>query len=199
MKTKLLAIGAILLASCGPGSDTDPLVQAWQLFSDGKYADAHAEFVAILSVDETNAYVGLGWTTMKMDSINAADKYFTMASNVLPLAADSITLLPNDSLVHGYAGWAFVAWLKEDYQKAIDRAHFVLRKEPEFKFEFDTKIAKNAILLTLAESYFSLSNYQACIDHIKLIDTSFTASAGDANIKATLLAKLEALSGLIVI
>jgi len=184
MKTKLLMLlGGMLLASCGGTTDEDPFVSAWALFVDGKYSEAHAEFVTLITVDAGNAQAGLGWVTLKMDSLSASDGYFALAAT--------------DSLIHAYAGWSFIAWQKKDYTNAITRAEFVLRKTPDFVFEFDGNVTKNTLILTMAQSHFYLAQYQSCIDNIKLLDPGYTAPAlNDADIKTKLLSKLEALSGL---
>jgi len=182
--TKMVIAGTILLnISCGGGEAGPTLLEeAWQKFVDGQYADAHASFSALINRNGADAYAGLGWTTMKMDSLSAADLYFQRAANL-------------DSNVIAYAGWAIVGWTNGNYSASIGRADLVLRREPTFAFAYDTHVVKNTMILTQAYDYFHLGDYQNCINKILLIDSGYTSpNISDPTIHTQLLAKLDALN-----
>lgn len=164
--------------SCGDDTADTGLADAWQLFVNGQYVQAHSAFVNRLNEDGSEAYVGLGWTTLKMDSLDASDRYFQRASA--------------DSLVHGYAGWAITSWLRGNYTGCISQGDFVLRHEADFEFEFNVDVNFQVIILAQAYSYFHLGNFTACVERIRQIDGSYAMPS--SNVAAQLLTKLDQLN-----
>lgn len=164
--------------SCGDDSTDTGLADAWQLFVNGQYAQAHSAFINRLNEDGSEAYVGLGWTTLKMDSLDASDRYFQRASA--------------DSLVHGYAGWAITSWLRGNYAGCISQGSFVLRKEADFEFEFNVDVDFRVIILAQAYSYYHLGNFTACVERIQRLDGTYAMPG--SNVAAQLLTKLDQLN-----
>ncbi len=146
---QLLAVASIfslVLISCG---DEDPLDAAWAKFEDQAYADAHAAFTDLVSDKGSAALVGLGWTTLRMDSLAASDGYFDRAKT--------------DSVVDGYAGWSCVLWATERYAESLEKASFALRKQPNYVFTYDRSVTDEDLRLHQAYGYFHLGDYNSCI------------------------------------
>jgi len=176
-------IAVMLLAyvmSCGPA---DPLDAGWTKFGEGDYPGAYAEFSSLVESKGSDAYVGLGWTAMKMDSLPQADAYFTLAAN--------------DSLLEGYAGWSILAWLQGQHTLCIDRAEFVFSHAGGYStyvFPYDPTITYQDLLLHEGFSYYYNLNFAKCIDTIQRMDSAFSVALNDANLQTILLAKLQALT-----
>jgi len=179
-----IIIGMMIGMSCG-GGDTGPtlLEEAWAKFVAQDYAGAHADFSALINRNGADAYAGLGWTCMKMDSLTAADGYFSRAASL-----DSINVI-------AFAGWSIVGWTNGNYALSITRADLVLRKAPAFVFQYDNHVVQNTMVLTQAYDYFHLGDYQSCIDKIHVIDSGYSApNISDPTIHTQLLTKLDALN-----
>ncbi len=158
----LISLFSMITISCG---DDNPLDAAWAKFEDQKYTAAHAEFTDLLSSEGSAALVGLGWTTLKMDSMTASDRYFDEAKD--------------DSIVDGYAGWSFVMWVlsldttlsstqKREYALSmIKNAAFTLRKESNYVFTHDRTVTDEDLRLHQAYGYFYLEDYSSCILKIR--------------------------------
>jgi hypothetical protein len=149
----MFALSAFLLVSCG---DDDPLDAAWAKFEDQAYVEAHAAFAKLVSSEGSAALVGLGWTTLRMDSMAAADRYFDQAKA--------------DSIVDGYAGWSCILWVQERYAESLAKATFALRKQPNYKFPYDHSVTDEDLRLHQAYGYFHLGEYNNCILKIRTFD-----------------------------
>jgi len=166
----------VMIGSCG---EEDPLDSAWAKFEDGLYEDAYTEFSA--QVPKPGAFVGLGWTTLKMpgDSLAASDRFFGQA----------VTVATSDTLADAYAGWAIVAWAIGDHQSCVQRANVLIRHKPSYVFGHDRRVTSHDIKCHAAFSLFHLGAYQASSDLAQNLDPAFTGSTDPA----TLLDELESL------
>ncbi len=157
---KLFAMSALFsLFVSGCGED-DPLDAAWAKFEDKAYAEAHTEFTDLVSSEGSAALVGLGWTTLRMDSMTAAERYFDMASE--------------DSVVDGYAGWSCVLWTigvnqgpNSIYTESLEKADFALRKQPNYVFTYDRSVTDEDLRVHQAYGFFHLGDYNSCILKIR--------------------------------
>lgn len=176
---RLLALMVFLAMACGP-DEGDPLTDAWVLFQDGledgNYAPAHTAFADLVATQPGEAYAGLGWTTMKMDSLSQSNYYFTLAGP--------------DSLLHAYAGWAITSRTLGNNAACINQAGFVLGRAPGFTFNYYEQVTSNTMNLIQALGYFHTNNLTASINSIRLIDGAFSL----ASTQQQVLDKLTALS-----
>jgi hypothetical protein len=176
----LAGMTLVFAMSCG---DDNPLDAGWSKFGERDYAGAHAEFSSLVSSEGSNAYVGLGWTTLMMDSLPEADAYFALAAE--------------DSILEGYAGWSIVAWLLGQHNPCIDRAEFVFRNAggyDSYEFPYDPEITHHDLLIHEGFSYYYLQNSFQCLNTIQKLDPSFTVALNNPNLQNVLLAKLGDLS-----
>jgi hypothetical protein len=182
MKRVLIGMLSVLALACGT---TNPLDDAWAKFEGHDYPGAHQAFSDLAVSNQAAAYVGLGWTVMRMDSLAAAQGYFSTAVT-LP---DSV-----NALLDGYAGWSFVEWALQNDTACISYANHVLSSDNLYVFSHDPSVNYQDLMLHQAYSYFRLGDYANCIDRIQGVDNTFIApSLGDPDIKRKLLVKLEAL------
>ena len=175
----LTRLSLLVVISC---DETNPLDPAWTKFAEGDYPGAHAEFSSLVASEGSAAYVGLGWTTIKMDSLPEADTYFTLASN--------------DSLLEGYAGWSITAWLMGQHTLCVERSEFVFRNAGGYDayiFPYDPEITFHDLLIHEAYSYYNIQNFFECINTIQRIDPAFTVALNDPQLQTKLIAELQTL------
>jgi hypothetical protein len=169
--------------SCGEDTVVPVLDEGWGLWESKLYAEAHAKFVEAGGAEGLN---GLGWTTLKMDSLDRAEIYFAL----------SVSDGDGDTLTDAAAGLAITAWQQGDHQISLDAANYILRTQPEYIFSHDPSITEDDIILAKAYDEYHLLQYANCIASIQLLDATFNHTAGEAGIAQTLLDKLDELSGL---
>ncbi|MBL7995785.1 hypothetical protein JNM05_10480 [bacterium] len=176
-------MSAVVLAQILSCDNANPLEAGWSKFGAGDYPGAYAEFSSLVSTEGSGAYVGLGWTVMKMDSLPQADVYFGLASG--------------DSLLEGFAGWSILAWLQGQHVLCIDRAEYVFRNAGGYSayvFPYDPTITYQDLLLHEAFSYYHILNFSACINTIQRMDPSFSLALNNPQLQDILLAKLQSLT-----
>lgn len=174
-KIFLSALATVTLGCGGGDSEDTQIADAWALFVAGQYSAAHSSFTLAIRDHRAEALVGLGWTTLKMDSLPQSNGYFLRTEA--------------DTLLHGYAGWAIVGWLNGDHANSAAHAQFVLDRLPEFVFEFDNGVTYRTMLLTQGYDYWHLGDFPACLSRVQLLDTGFASTTDPA----ALLTKLDAL------
>ena len=153
---------------------------AWQSFEAKQYVTAHQLFVSVAHIDPENAYTGLGWTTIKMDSLASAKRYFS--------------IIANDSVIDAYAGQAIVDESQKAYSSMISNSDFVLRKNPNWVFYHDQTICYKALILKRASSYFALGNYGSSLTEVQKLDPSFNVDVATSAGQASLAAKIDSFS-----
>ncbi len=174
---KIASISVLYLMFAGCNNEIDPLDEAWDKFEKGNYEGAYLDFSTIGADPE--AYTGLGWTALEMDSIDVADRFFQLAE----------TASGTDTIVDIYSGWMVSAWVKGHYQKVVDYADIVLSHHPNYVFAHNTEITKSDVQLHQAFSYFHLGNYIKCNAVISLLNTNWVTT----NERDVLLTELESL------
>lgn len=174
-------LSLFLVMSCGEDTVVPALDEAWGLWESGLYAEAHVKFTEAGGLEGTN---GLGWTTLKMDSLEKAEAYFAIAA-----------VGGSDTLTDAMAGLAIAAWQQGDHQISLDAARYILRTQPNYIFSHDVSINEDLIILAKAYDEYHLGQYANCIATIQLLDATFNHTAGEAGIAQTLLDKLDQLSG----
>jgi len=135
----------------------------WVAFGQKNYTGAAALFRQAIGKNDiyADAYNGLGWTYLKLDSTTLALEYFDIAIGV------------NPSLIDGYAGHAFVALALGRYREAIGAVQHIQDAGLTFYvFRHDPTISINDLLLVKAQSLFLLGEYGSAQDVIDKLDPS---------------------------
>lgn len=175
-----MALSLLAVTSCGD-TVVSALDEGWTAWESGIYAEAHLKFTEAGGSEGLN---GLGWTTLKMDSLPKSQVYFALAA-----------VGGADTLIDAMAGLAIVAWQQHNYAISLQAADYVLRQQPNYIFTHDATITKNTVALAKAYDEYHLGQYANCIASIQRVDAAFTANANDPNITQILLTKLNLLSG----
>ncbi|MCA9732007.1 MAG: hypothetical protein H6696_19575 [Deferribacteres bacterium] len=189
----LIAIVIIAFACGKSGTETPPaneeeydelIAQGWQAFAEKNYSNALEKFEEAESVDASSseAYSGIGWAYLMLDSLTKAEENF---------ATGSQKTLPGANL---NAGWAFALHLLHNYDASIENGLIVLQKDPEWKFENGTSLNKNSVVLLLATNYFLTGNFSQSLVYIQKLNPIFTVDVFTAAGRASLSQELERLS-----
>lgn len=183
MKTKiivLLVAVALGIAGCSRDDKKETgLKLANNTFQDGEYEEALAQYEGLIETEGATAQVGAAWCYIRLEDYVSANTYFSLAAD--------------DSLIDGYAGWAFTSWALNNSQIAIDRANFVIRKNAEFTFSLDSRITANHLIWIQAASYYQLGSYSGSVEKIKLLDPAFNPDLNASNIAQLIAEKLQTL------
>ena len=179
IKSFLFITIAVALSACGGATDSDnpPTVEdAWTVFEQGDYEQALKDFEKLNSPEATE---GAAWSALFLDSLNYAEGKFEENAG--------------EQRIDSNAGWSLALWAIGNYSKSIERADIVLSAESSYSFVHYTSFNAEDLLWLQAVGYFHLVNYSKCIEKIKLLDSTFSASVSDPDIARILLEKLEEL------
>jgi len=183
----------LLVTACG---EDDPIELAWDKFISGNYAGALTDFADLVDTHGSEAYVGMGWSSMKLsqepgnvnnsdDLVDDADEFFELASG--------------DSLIHGFAGWVIASWQREDWDGLLERADFVLQEDSRFVFIRDRTVDFGTIIFHQASAYFHLGDLDASLERIQELDPEFNPDLNNPNITTIFTDKLAELSDLVAL
>lgn len=163
------------------GDASTPLEQADNLFAAKDYTTALAAYQQLIASEGSAARVGAGWCSLKLNDYISANTYFSLSAG--------------DSLTDGYAGWSFIGWATGNIQQSIDRADFVLNKDPDYVFSLDGRIQAKDLIYLQAMSYYQLNNYPKTVERIQHLpnQSAYNPDLNASNIGQVLLDKLQSL------
>lgn len=152
----------------------------WMAFRDHDWNGAHTIFLSACNAFPEDAYTGLGWVSIKLDSLDRSYYYFDIVAD--------------DSILDAYSGWALSSWAAGNYSLCIDASNFVLSKDPTYLFFHSLSYNYRDVLWLKASAHYHLGDLASCILAIKQIDPHWLEPIlSDPNIEVILLAKLELL------
>lgn len=148
------------------------LIQSgWQSFSNKSYNDAFTKFDQAVSLARTNsrydslqaeAECGRGWS-------RAYNRDLSLAKGDL-LTSLSHQSIPRRVSLYSKAGLALVHHALNEYASAIQRALEVLSVDQNYVFEYDQRVYYKRLRLVLAQSYYTLGDFQNAAKQLDLID-----------------------------
>ncbi len=152
-----LFITAVWLFSAGCGDSTTDqaaefIASGWEKFEAHDYTGAAEDFANAIDADSSKAeaYVGLGWTALKMDQLIIADLAFAYA----------IELEPSDD---AYAGKAFADFNLENHVAAaadVDEVVTIAENAANaYTFSHDPSITQTDLLWIKARAHFLMGQY----------------------------------------
>ncbi len=166
------------------------LIQSgWQSFSNRDYNDAFNKFDQAVSLARTSsrydslqaeAECGRGWA-------RAYNRNFSLAKNDLLASLAHQSIAQRVSL-NSKAGLAFVHHALNEYASAIQRALEVLNVNQNYVFEYDQRVYYKRLRLVLAQSYYSLGDFQNAAKQLDIIDP---ANAPHSTDPVTLLKQIQ--------
>lgn len=186
----LLVTATVLFSGCGDKgngpSEEDGLVsQGWAKFERGQFDEALSTFEEAAGGDTERgeAYNGMGWCYMQIDSLQAGLDAFDLA-----LAEGLGTADPR-------AGKALIYrdLTPPNYQGAIDWAYDALRKDVHFVFPHDTSLDWKDLRLVRAQSYFALAKYLSAKFEVDILNPENGLNPGSATFVENLLAEIQRL------
>jgi tetratricopeptide (TPR) repeat protein len=160
-------LAAGLLAGCAAAPETDvreAIAQAWEDFASGSWAEARDGFQHATGKEPDNveAWTGLGWSLARLGDLPEARVAFTTTRDLRPAAAQA------------YAGAAVVehAWAGRPMSSAslgltISLADSALAISPGFVFEHDTRVTWEDLRLIIAQSAYTLGDYDRVLVEIE--------------------------------
>lgn len=144
--------------------------KGWQEFEDNDYSAASSSFKSAISKNSLydDAYNGLGWSYIKLDSLEFARRNLSLA----------IISSTNQAVLRdAYAGRSFVNLAEEKYSEAILDANYALKWSSNYYYTFedyifrhDFDITEKDLLIVKAESYYMMQEYASCFAMLQLID-----------------------------
>lgn len=191
----LIMLSTSLLVYDGCKAINDPEVEqyalkitdAWSAFSQGNFTTATNLFLEAKLSDssKTDAYQGLAWCYLKLDSLNASLEEFNNASRMGVLNADF------------HAGLAFVLNASKQYQLSNSNAESALALSPNWVFPYQTSINKSDLQLLAAQNFYQLGNFTNSLTYVKMLNVSFSADVGTATGRLALVNEIERLKNTI--
>jgi hypothetical protein len=161
---------------------------AVQHFKAADYALSLSHFKLVTRKDEpafySDAFLGQGFSKMRYNSSSDDLGYNDFLQS---LAFDN----SNTAAIAGLSLLEFAQ--NRNYDEAILKANELLQKDGDFIFKYDTNLDKNDILLNKALSQFNLKNYEACLQTVQTLDSSYTADSNSSDFAQQLLDKLNEL------
>jgi len=150
---------------------TSLIQSGWQSFSSKNYNDAFSKFDQAVSLARTSsrydslqaeAECGRGWS-------RAYNRDFSLAKNDLlnSLAHQSVS---SSVSLNSKAGLALVHHALNEFSSAIQRALEVLNSNPNYVFQYDSRVYHKRLRLVLAQSYYTLGDFQSAANQLDLID-----------------------------
>jgi hypothetical protein len=137
-----------------------------------------------MNSNKVDAYVGLGWSYMKLDQLTTASDEFNMGSQKANPPADL------------FGGWAFVLNALRDYGGSNAEADQVFTLDPTWTFSYGLPLSKDDLHVLKAENYFLLGNYTYSLNEVKRLNSGFNADVTTSIGRAALAAEIERLKGI---
>ena len=185
----------ILLIACKNDPPPEPpktaeqlIKEAWVQFESHNYSYAITIFSEAIALDYklAEAYMGLGWSYGKIDSLDLAISNFKIA----------IILDVEEQYIDIYAGYAFVCFHANEFSQAITAAKKVIERYDEvYIFLHDPTITTSDIRLLLAQCYFETGEYYLAQAQVDILDPDNNLDPYSSNYIEELAAFIESLSG----
>lgn len=159
----LLVFSVLLFAACGDDDSgpTEPPVttklnQGWDLFAEDDFLEALAKFEEALGEDAGlgDCNNGLGWTYLRLDSLDSALEQFDIAVAKGFVGADA------------QAGRCIVLNYIDEPRQAIFAGEATIAIDPFFKLEGDKSLDIRDVRLAMAQSYFVLCEYEESLEQL---------------------------------
>ncbi len=200
MRTMIaLSVSLMLsLVACGGGGGGGPedtaaslTAEGWELFEQGKYAEAIEKFNDALALDDTyaDAYNGLGWSNAKLDELLDALTNFDlcidngMSDEPDPYAGKAVVYRDYDAA-------------SDHFSQAITAALTALEKDRRYVFSHYTSFDWKDLMIVLAQCYFALKDYTTANAWVDSLPDSHPADPQSETFVSDLSAEIERLESI---
>ncbi len=159
------------------------VILAWTAFESKDYQTALARFAEAknVNVNKTEAYSGLGWSYLQLDSLAKSLNEFAICASL------------NDPLADLHAGWAFALNAQKEYAKSNEQVDETLKLNESWSFGHGLTLAVYHLRVLKAENYFLLGLFSQSLAQVQTVNTTFTTDVATDAGKAALSAEIERL------
>ena len=189
----LLTLALLLInMSCDQDSTTEPpktidqlITEGWINFEKQQYQNAINSFEAALNIDINfdEAYLGLGWSFAKIDSVVKGNTNAKIAIHL------------NPELVDAYTCYAFTSFQLNQYNQSIAAAKKVIETEGEYYiFTHDPEITITKLRILLAQCYFETGQYSLAHQQVNILKPDNTLNPSSSNYISDLCEIIESLN-----
>ena len=187
----LMVFSVILFAACGDeDGPTEPQVttylsEGWDKFAEESYTEALGKFQAAVNEDGGlgDGWNGIGWTCLRLDSLDAAMEAFDRAVAKGYIGAGA------------HAGRCLIFNLRDEFRQSVFAGMRAIEIDPAFELEGDRTIDIRDVRLAMAQSYFALSEYEEARSQMVIIDPKYEAlNPNSATFLQDLIGSLEELT-----
>jgi tetratricopeptide (TPR) repeat protein len=120
---RVLLVGCALVTGCSPSGEcpTVDVEAAWASYEEGAISRAHADFQRAVEACPASgrAKLGLGYTSLRREEIDLAERMFTGAVEQFPGEAD------------GHLGLGILRWRRGDFREAREALERALEIRPD--------------------------------------------------------------------
>jgi len=182
------------LTGCSNGDDdnkataltpAEQVEQGWVFFEEGAYSSALSEFTTALSKDATlsDAQNGIGWTLGRTPGrLSEAPQWFDRS------------LRQDTTRYDALGGWAFALYQLGDWQNALDKSDYLLRRRPGWRFLHEQTLDESDIRLMQAAANYYLGAYDVSYNLVVMhLNSAFEADVSTPAGRRELLDEIERL------
>ncbi len=185
LMTLSLLMGGCKLFTTEPTLEEEYAAQinsGWNAYTLKDYAGALEKFRGAQDLDSLSpaAYVGLGWTLMKMDSLQQAEAVFSGYVKI------------SDSSASIFAGWAFLLNAQKQYSSSNDKVDLAVKMDANWIFNFELLTA-NSLHILKAENFYMLGDFPRSQAEVQIVNPEFSADLNTPQGLAKLAAEIESL------
>lgn len=171
----------------GPVVTPDDITgQGWELFERGEYDSSLVKFQVAIESGNTlsDAHNGAGWSTGRIPGmLNNAGGYFERSLELDTSRYDAL------------GGWTFIVYQQDEWETALDKADFLLRRRPTWRFLHESSLDYNDVRILTASANFKLGRYGTSLEIIiKYLNNSFEADTTSPAGQRAILEEIERLS-----
>ena len=187
----LISTFLFVFAGCKAGANDPETVDqyaqkisdGWTAFSQGNFSSAKSLFTEARISDstKTDAYLGIAWCFLKLDSLENAVTHFNVASKMGLTNADL------------NAGYAFALNASKQYQMSNTQAAIALNLSPNWVFAYQTSLNKSDLQLLQAQNYYQLGDFTNSLTFVRLINVAFSSDVSTAAGRLALADEIERL------
>lgn len=186
----MIALVALALFGCSDEDDSQTdynaiLIDGWEEFVLGNYADAEAKFQQLVDANEMlgKAYNGLGWCALYQDQLDNAETDFSKALQ---------EELDDDTYQDVIGGLVIVYDALNRPQDCVDSSGNL---STDWVFSHDETLDYDDIILIRAISYYALGEFENSLTEVQKLDPDFSADVSTVEGRADLANKIEQLGG----
>ncbi len=166
----------------------DLLGQGWDLFERGEYDSSLVAFMEAIELDNSlsRPYNGAGWSAGRIHGmLEDAGEYFERSLELDVTRYDAL------------GGWTFVVYQLDEWETALEKAEFLLRRQPNWRFLHEPSLDFDDVRLLTASANYKLGRYGTSLEIITMyFNNTFEADTTSPAGRRAILEEIERLGGI---